>query len=312
MQKKTIASVLHRKVDQWLATIKDEAVRKLARENVIVTGGSIVSMLQQEPVNDYDVYFRTGEAAYAVADYYVGQFKESGKAKVELFLANEQGHQLKKFDGKRFTILAKSSGAVSESEELPGSYQYFEATDPDGVKSQEYLDQLVDTAVEKKKQDGDYRPVFMSSNAITLSDKIQLVIRFWGEPDEIHKNYDFVHCTSYWTSWDGQIVLRPEALESILSKTLIYSGSLYPICSVIRTRKFVQRGWRITAGQYLKMCMQLSKLDLNDIKVLREQLTGVDSAYFAELLGLLEKDMKDKSSKTIDGAYLSQLIEKLF
>src|SRR3546814_2013322 len=48
--------------------------------------------------------------------------------------------------------------------------------------------------------DPTYRPVFVSTNAITLSDKIQIVLRFYGEADAIHENYDFVHCTNYWTS----------------------------------------------------------------------------------------------------------------
>jgi hypothetical protein len=36
---------------------EDEQVRKLALENTIVTGGSIASMLLNEKVNDFDIYF---------------------------------------------------------------------------------------------------------------------------------------------------------------------------------------------------------------------------------------------------------------
>ena len=57
-------------------------------------------------------------------------------------------------------------------------------------------------------------------------------------------------------------------------------GSKYPLCSIIRTRKFIQRGYTINAGQYLKMAMQLNELDLKDVSVLQDQLIGVDSAYF--------------------------------
>nr|MCU0343906.1 T9SS type A sorting domain-containing protein [Ignavibacterium sp.] len=45
--------------------------------------------------------------------------------------------------------------------------------------------------------DKKYRPVFISENAITLSDKVQLVIRFYGTPAEIHDNYDYAHCMCY-------------------------------------------------------------------------------------------------------------------
>lgn len=89
----------------------------------------------------------------------------------------------------------------------------------------------------------------MSTNAITLSHRLQIVNRFYGKPDEIHDNYDFVHCTNYWTSWDSELVLRPAALEALLTRELRYVGSKYPVCSLIRVRKFTARGWSINAGQ---------------------------------------------------------------
>src|SRR3546814_5103821 len=85
--------------------------------------------------------------------------------------------------------------------------------------------------------DPTYRPVFMSTNAITLSDKIQIVLRFYGEADAIHENYDFVHCTNYWTSKDANLTPRQPALESLLCKEIRYVGSKYSVCSVIRLRK---------------------------------------------------------------------------
>src|SRR3546814_19222919 len=60
----------------------------------------------------------------------------------------------------------------------------------------------------------------MSTKAITLSDKIQIVLRFYGEADAIHENYDFVHCTTYWTSTDANLTRRQPALERLLCKEL--------------------------------------------------------------------------------------------
>jgi hypothetical protein len=150
--------------------------------------------------------------------------------------------------------------------------------------------------------------VFLSSNAITLSNKVQLVLRFYGEPEKIHENYDFVHCTSWWQSWDQTLTLRPEALESCLSKELKYVGSLYPVCSIVRLRKFISRGWRINAGQILKMCMQISALDLTDLKVLEDQLTGVDTAYFLQIIDRL----KEKDPEKVNTAYLCEILDRMF
>lgn len=65
---KTIKSVLRKKVDDWLASIEDEEVRKLAQKNTVVTGGCIASMLLGEPVNDFDIYFQDFATTKAVAE----------------------------------------------------------------------------------------------------------------------------------------------------------------------------------------------------------------------------------------------------
>lgn len=301
MQAKTIKVVLSKKTNAWLGTIKDEGLRKLAREDMIVTGGSIASMLLGEKVNDFDIYFRTAEVARQVAEYYVRWF-------IELHPKMAIKPQVK-VDNGRVRIVIKSAGvAGGENQE---TYEYFETNDPEGQRAESYLDAAAD-AVEESKKAPAYSPIFLTENAITLSRDIQLIIRFNGTPDEIHKNFDFVHCTSYWLGKEIDLVLRPAALESILCKQLRYVGSLYPICSVMRTRKFLKRGWSITAGQYLKILMQVSELNLQDIETLREQLTGVDSAYFQEIINCLQRRSDETGQKEIDKTYLFQLIDRIF
>jgi len=311
---KTIKSVIRRKVDQWLKSIDDTALRATVADNVIVTGGCIASMLLGEEVNDFDIYFRDHDTTLAVAQYYLSKFKTRKHAGIDVPLSVQD-------DGTRIRIVAKSAGIASEGgSDKP--YQYFEGqpdeeggeyvsdiiTDPSAIE-----DAYEETEGKAQKTEGDkrgkYRPIFMTSNAITLSDKVQVILRFYGEPDAIHENYDYIHCTNYWKSWDGgELVLRPEALEALLSRTLNYVGSKYPICSVVRMRKFVQRGWRINAGQILKMAMQISSLDLNDIGVLEDQLTGVDTAYFVQLI----ERLKEKDPEKVDSAYLVEIIDKIF
>ena len=152
----------------------------------------------------------------------------------------------------------------------------------------------------------------MSSNAITLSGKIQIVIRFYGDPEEIHQHYDYVHCTNYWTSKEGELVLKQPALEALLARELIYVGSKYPIASMIRTRKFINRGWTINAGQYLKMAYQVHKLDLNDPNVLEDQLTGVDVAYFLQLIDALRSHKEAHPDFVLNYGYLATIIDKMF
>ena len=154
-----------------------------------------------------------------------------------------------------------------------------------------------------------YKPVFITDNSITLTDQIQLITRFVGSPEEIHKNFDFVHATNYWTYKD-KLVTNQNALETLLTKELRYKGSLFPLCSLIRIRKFVKRGFTINAGQILKMCLQVSKLNLDDHLVLREQLIGVDSAYFSAFLEIL--DQNKNNGRTLSPSHVLNLIDYIF
>ena len=61
MKHKTIKAVIGKKFNEWIESIKDEAVRELAKKNSFITGGCIASMLLREKVNDYDVYFTNDE-----------------------------------------------------------------------------------------------------------------------------------------------------------------------------------------------------------------------------------------------------------
>jgi hypothetical protein len=314
MRAKTIKSILRKKMDDWLESIEDESLRKDVAQNVIVTGGCIVSMLLGEKISDFDVYLRTHQTALWLAQYYVQRFKTQRKKGIEVPIKVLE-------EGDRIKIVAQSAG-IASAEGTKKPYQYFEGR-PEGeagsyvgdvIDNPEQIEDTYEETQEKALETPDekglpkYRPVFITTNAITLANKVQVIIRFHGEPDEIHKYYDYVHCTCYWKSWDSELVLRPEALQAMLARELHYVGSKYPICSLIRMRKFIQRGWKINAGQILKMVMQISELDLTNFKVLEDQLTGVDTAYFIELL----EKVAEKDPEKINAAYLVEILDRIF
>ncbi len=274
MNRKTIKSLLKKKHEEFVNSIDDDRVRKLVNKNAIITGGAIASMLLNETVNDYDYYFTDKETVLAVAEYYANRFNAENKDHVVTVL--DHGHRV----------------------ELSGN-----------LGSIDVQTRTSDTTNEQEEK---YVPIFLTPNAITLSGKVQLVIRFYGKPDDIHKTYDFVHCMNYWLSRTGELVLNPEALESLLTKQLFYKGSEYPLCSILRTRKFIKRGWHINAGQYAKMCLQLNDLDLLDINVLKDQLAGVDIMYFMEVISAIEKMKADDDSFKLSSSYLIKIIDRIF
>lgn len=342
MQKKTIKAILNKKFKDFVQSIDDNDVKKLVKQNTIITGGCIASMLLKEQVKDYDLYFRNMETALAVSNYYAKKFMENngknkhvivclGRSPVNKQYLLEHGcdeHEVNITSGthggtvynaepNRIRLLIKSYGVAYDEDTMEEDITEEPFEDVfDVIEST--VNTFVDTedaseiVNEVEKSTSNYKPIFISPNAITLSNKVQLVIRFYGEPEEIHKNYDFVHATNYWTSWNNEIVLKLEALESLMAKQLYYIGSKYPVCSIIRTRKFINRGWHINAGQYLKMIFQCNELNLHDIDVLEDQLIGVDSAYFTQLLTSVRKKINNNEIAEVDFGYLCDIIDKIF
>jgi len=313
MKAKTIKAVIRKRIDAWLESIDDESVRDMVAKNTIVTGGCIASMLLDEKVNDIDIYFRDRETTLRAARYYVDRFKPKHRNGIPCAIHVDDASP------DRVRVIIKSAGIASEDGSKK-EYQYFE-TRPEGEAGgyvgevmtdsgeiEDTYEQTEEASLRDSESDKSFRPVFMSTNAITLSGGVQIVLRFYGSPDQIHDNYDFVHCTNYWTSWDSDLELKPAALEALLTKELRYVGSKYPICSVIRLRKFIRRGWTINAGQILKMAMQISELDLKDHNVLEDQLTGVDAAYFVEVVERLRENDPEK----VNAAYLIEIINRMF
>jgi hypothetical protein len=325
MKTKTIKTVLRKKFDEFAKSITDENVRSLVLKNSIITGGSIASMLLREDVNDYDIYFKNRETVLAVCKYYIDEFSKKNEFHIfEVLDGTNISDDIKEKEYAfhkgitpgRIKIRVKSKGVAAEDgfdfDEQPET----EISNVAGVNIDANVINIT-PPVNPKQDDNDveetyqkYRPVYISANAITLSDKIQLIIRFFGDADEIHSNYDFAHCTCYWESDTGKLTLPNEALECLLTKELRYKGSKYPLASIIRAKKFVNRGFTVNAGQYLKMAMQLNDMDLRNLNVLEDQLIGVDALYFAQMLSAIPEDKK--IDDCIDASYLLTMIDRFF
>lgn len=271
MKLKTIDKAIKSKMLEWLDTVPI-AIREDVQNNIIITGGCIASMLLKEPVNDYDLYFMNKKPLVDLVTHYVRDLK--GVTFGDIF---DQDHKQIE-EPNRVRIKIESAGVAQ---------------------------------FEKPEEEGEYKVIFLTENAVTLSDKVQIVTRFIGSPAVIHGSYDFIHATNYWT-FKEDLVLNERALSSLLTRELFYSGSKYPLCSIIRTRKFIKRGFTINAGQYLKMALQLNELNLMDVEVLRDQLVGVDSAYFDAFIKCLEAKISNDGMEAITNVYLFNLVDFIF
>lgn len=287
MQTKTIKKTIKAKVEDWLSSITDVELSNAVRKNILVSGGCITNMFLGEDVNDYDIYLMDKNVLVKLVEYYCKEFPS-----IEIMRGWERDKLLS-----------------SESENAGVKRIAIDNLKDEQVKL--YFDEKnggMGVNEDKEKASGLYVPIFFSPNAISLTDKIQIVLRFTGDAQAIHENYDFIHATNYYTTKEG-LVLNQRALESILTKQLMYQGSKYPLTSVIRVRKFLKRHWNINAGELLKIMFQISELDLKNTNVLEEQLIGIDVAYFGKLIEIL-RNVDIEGGLT--SRYLNTLIDRVF
>lgn len=293
MQIKTIQKTIQNKLNEWLLSISDENLRLEVKNNILVSGGAITSMLLNQPVNDYDIYIKEKDVLVKLVLYYT------------------KGYNITVFKGweKEKLLEPYNKGILAGDEDYSNSYIIAVRNLKEGqVKL--FMPNSAGIRVNEQASEQEklkYIPQYFSPNAISLSNQLQIVTRFSGDNVEIHKTFDFIHATNYFTFSDG-LVTNKEALECILTKQLKYQGSQYPLTSIIRMKKFIKRDWNINAGEILKIMFQISELNLKDPNVLEEQLVGVDVAYFGKMIEIL-RGVKDKE---IDSHFLNTVIDRVF
>jgi hypothetical protein len=233
--------------DNFLNSIKDEILKEEVKNNFFIAGGCIPSMMLNEFVSDFDIYFTNKETADKIREYYKGNIV------------------------------------------FPVMMNY----------TVETTDEFTKIKYNEEVKKNSFLPIFISPQAITLTDKVQLITKFYGEPKDVVENFDWAHLKSYFKY--PKLFINDSTYRLINEKELIYTGSRYPLSSFLRTRKYIKKGWTISAKESLKIALELAKYDLTDLIVLRDQLMGVDPLYMLSVL----KEIEGKKWE------IDELIEKL-
>ena len=192
MQIKTIEKVIINKMNEWLETITDEDLRKETKNNLLVSGGSIASMLMGADVNDYDVYIKDINVLKKLTNYYIKPFENEG---VWIADGREKKELLKKYCIEEEQISSNNYHSIALRNLKEDQIKLMFESKEGGIRLNE----------EKSKDELNYDPVFFSPNAISLSNDLQIVLRFWGDNKKIHETFDFVHATNYFTFETGLV-----------------------------------------------------------------------------------------------------------
>lgn len=253
MNKKQINSHFRGVVGKWLDSIEwakvvPDVSRTEVEQSIIISGGSIASLLKGDAVNDYDIYFNDVDICKYLVKYYINKFCDKNnvnKSFFEYHASYDDAFKGKSGYGNVGNIIINTKPPSDEVDE------------DDRVlvkkilrRNSRYYGENISTI--KESPPGKYDPMLISNNAITLQNKIQLVFRVCGNPSVIHYFFDFKHCMNYFTFHEG-VVLRPAAMESILTNELKYNRSMHVFDVLIRMKKFLSKGWTISNEELAKI-----------------------------------------------------------
>lgn len=301
MHLNTIKNNIKKKLSEWLGSITDDQLKKDVKNNLLVSGGAIASMFLNESINDYDIYIKDMSVLLRLVLYYTRDYD----------IKVLDGRRINELETQMLDSFSTRNVRIEDIEDVTTAYSIaLRNLKPDQIKLF-FFEKNGGMRANKGKKVEElwYTPMFFSPNAISLSNDLQIIIRFNGNAESIHKTFDFIHATNYFTFEDG-LVTNQSALESLLTRQLRYQGSQFPLTSIIRVRKFIKRNWNIGAGEFLKIMFQISELDLKNPDVLEEQLIGVDVAYFGKLIDVLRGIEKLEDKMTSE--YLNTIIDRVF
>ena len=263
-----------RMLDERMADLK-AAVPSLKDCKLYFAGGCFASLVRQEKVADYDVFFVDPAEALEFMKGFVDKAAPSGLTRF--------GIPDCCIVGEPPTLRIK--GAVWQNPEIR-SAKYGKTT---------VLRCVSEMAATYKVRGSLYQTVFMLS----------------GPSYEVCKSFDFEHARcayhprNHGTS--GDFLVGPRFFESVASNELVYrSGDAkYPLGTLIRMADRVKRGWHVNDVEWVKVAFDISSLMLRDPKVMAAQLKGVDVIILNQLVDKL----KDRTETITFEWFMEQLKE---
>lgn len=150
----------------------------------------------------------------------------------------------------------------------------------------------------------DYNLVCVTPNADTYvhcddpKRAIQIIKKYFGTPEEVISKFDFTCVMGAYVTDKRDFVLGDFFLVDNAGRRLVYTGkSEYPICSLIRTRKYVAKGYSLSAIAVVTMALAVHNLKFETYADLKDQLMGIDTTIFKEVTNGLDDNKKFEAAE---------------
>jgi hypothetical protein len=130
--------------------------------------------------------------------------------------------------------------------ELPKDYDiyFFNKFKADAVinlytNDKSYMDQVA--VAEDEYREVKIGQMVITENATTLKNGLQLITKNYGEPQDIRKTFDLVHCLPYYDPRDDKLYISREQYDLNMNKKLKTNGQNF--VEKWRIAKYIERGF---------------------------------------------------------------------
>lgn len=142
----------------------------------------------------------------------------------------------------------------------------------------------------------------------TTQQDVQLIVYKWHEDgvQSIFNDYDYTINMGALEFVDGepQIVLHEEFLKHNSQRYLKFNeNTTYPLISALRVQKYVERGYKISKAQMLRVLLSISKLEINDWGDLKNHVGGFYGMNMDEVFPEDKPFSLDEALTTLDTVY---------
>jgi len=131
-----------------------------------------------------------------------------------------------------------------------------------------------------------------------------------ASPTFILAEFDYTICMGAFDFQVDKFIVSREFLAHLAQRRLVFNiKTKYPIVSLLRAVKFINRGYRLAGIEALKIGLTCNALQIKTYKDLREQILGIDTLFLRELTDRLSKP--ETAENDYDFEYAMDLISEL-
>lgn len=127
---------------------------------------------------------------------------------------------------------------------------------------------------------------FETPNCVTINTsyrKVQLCKYIYPTMEQLVESFDFAHVQVAYDIFTQEVAYTEQAKESFISRTTTFTGSEYPLSSLIRLNKYYERGrikGRGLIGEALLIFKAILERGFKDYEDFKDQLNAVDLNFF--------------------------------